>query len=104
MYALFEIGGKQYKAEKEKLVQVDLVDKEVGEEISFDSVLLLSDNENVKIGTPYVKGGQVKAVVEDHIKDKKVIIYKFKRRKSYRRKQGHRQQYSVLKIKDIVGA
>jgi large subunit ribosomal protein L21 len=103
MYALVEIKGKQYKAEKGSKLTVDLLDQEKGSKVEFDSVLLTSDKE-VKVGTPYVKDAKVSATVEDHFKDKKVTVLKFKRRKSYRRKQGHRQQYTVIKVNDIKGA
>jgi len=103
MYALVEIKGKQYKAEKGTKLKVDLMDQEKGSKVEFDSVLLTSDKE-VKVGTPYVKDAKVTATVEDHFKDKKVLVFKFKRRKGYRRKQGHRQQYTLLKVNDIKGA
>ena len=102
MYALMEFKGKQYKAEKGALLQVDKIDAEPGTEVDIDSVLLVS-GDNVAVGTPYVEGAKVKAVVEAHKKAKKIIVFKFKAKKDYRRKQGHRQQYSVIKIQDIVG-
>ena len=102
MYALMEFKGKQYKAEKGALLQVDKIDGEPGLEVDIDSVLLVS-GDTVNVGAPYVQGAKVKAVLEDHKKAPKVIIYKFKSKKGYRRKQGHRQQYSVIKIQDIVG-
>jgi large subunit ribosomal protein L21 len=102
MYALVEIKGKQYKAEKGVLLKVDKFDNETGDVLEFDSVLMVS-GDKVKVGTPYVKGVKIKAVVESHAKDPKVTIIKFKRRKGYRRKQGHRQQYSYLRVEDILG-
>ena len=104
MYALVEIKGKQYKAEKGAVLKVDRIDSEKGESLEFDKVLMLSNDSDVKIGTPYVEGIKVQGSVEDQIKDKKVIVFKYKRRKNYRRTQGHRQQYTLVKIKDIVGA
>ena len=104
MYALVEIKGKQYKAEKGAVLRVDRIDSEKGESLEFDKVLMLSNDSDVKIGTPYVEGIKVQGSVEDQIKDKKVIVFKYKRRKNYRRTQGHRQQYTLVKIKDIVGA
>jgi large subunit ribosomal protein L21 len=99
MYALVEIKGKQYKAEKGSLLKVETK----GESVDFSSVLLLKDEEKVKVGTPYVDGAKIKAVVEEHGKSKKVIVRKFKRRKNYRRKQGHRQQFTIVRVEDIVG-
>lgn len=101
MYALVEIQGKQYKAQEGAVLKVDKIDKETGATVEFDSVLMVADGEKTQIGTPYVKGAKVTAVLEDQIKDKKVVVFKFKRRKGYRRKQGHRQQYSQLLIKEI---
>ncbi len=103
MYTLVEIKGKQYKAEKGSLLKVDKIEKNKGEELEFDSVLLVSDQDKIKIGKPYVKGVKVKAIVVDHIKDKKIIIFKYKKRKSYRRKQGHRQQFTLIRVKEISG-
>ena len=102
MYALMEFKGKQYKAEKGALIQVDKIDVEPGQAIDIDSVLLVS-GDKVTVGTPYVQGAKVCAVVESHKKAKKVIVFKYKPKKDYRRKQGHRQQYSVIKVQDIVG-
>ena len=108
MYALVEFKGRQYKAEKGALLKVDKIDAEPGSKLDIDSVLLISkgndSKENVVVGTPYVTGAKVSAVVESHAKDKKIIVFKYKSKKDYRRKQGHRQQYSVIKIEDIAGA
>ncbi len=103
MYALVEILGKQYKAEKDAILKIDKVDAENGSVLEFDSVLLLNNNGKVKVGTPYVKGVKISTTVEDHRKDKKVTIIKFKRRKGYRRKQGHRQNYTYVKVNEIAG-
>src|SRR5690554_3925992 len=98
MYAMVEILGKQYKVEKGSVLKVDKLDVEAGKELEFDSVLLVKSEGKLSLGTPYVKGAKVSALVEGHGKDKKLIVFKFKRRKDYRRKQGHRQQYSLIKI------
>jgi len=100
MYALVEFKGKQYKAEKGALLKVDLVDAEPGTAINIDTVLLVS-GDTVKVGAPYVSGAKVSATVESHGKDEKIIVFKYKPKKDYRRKQGHRQQYSIIKIGDI---
>jgi len=105
MYALVEFKGRQYKAEKGSLLKVDKIDAEPGSKLDIDTVLLISRGEaDVAVGTPYVAGAKVSAVVENHAKDKKIIVFKYKPKKDYRRKQGHRQQYSVIRIEDIIGA
>lgn len=104
MYALVEYKGKQYKAEKDALIQVDNIDAEKGTVIEIDTVLLVSNEGSVSVGAPYVKGAKVKAVVEDSIRDKKVIVYKYKSKKDYHRTIGHRQQYTTIRVQEIVGA
>ena len=103
MYALIEFKGKQYKAEKGALLKVDKIDAEPGATVDIDSVLLIS-GDTVTVGNPYVQGAKVQAVVKSHEKADKIIVFKYKPKKDYRRKQGHRQQYSVITIQDIVGA
>jgi large subunit ribosomal protein L21 len=102
MYALIEYKGKQYKAEKDALIQVDKIDAEKGQAIEIETVVLVSDGDKVNVGTPYVKGAVVKAVVEESFKDKKVIVLKYKSKKDYRRTIGHRQQYTNIRVTDIV--
>ncbi len=102
MYALVEIKGKQYKALKGAELTVDRMDKNPGDVVEFESVLMISDGEQTAIGTPYVEGAKVTAVVNDEVMGKKITILKFKRRKGYRKKQGHRQKYSVLTVQDIA--
>jgi len=102
MYVLMEFKGKQYKAEKGALLEVDKIDAEPGMAVDIDSVLLVS-GDKVTVGTPYVQGASVRAVVEAHKKAKKIIVFKYKAKKDYRRTHGHRQEYSVIKIQDIVG-
>ena len=101
MYALVEILGKQYKAEAGKEIQVDLVKAEIGSQVTYQSVLAVVDNDNAKFGAPYVEGASVVATLKSNIKDDKVRVYKFNRRKGYRKTQGHREQYSVLTIDSI---
>jgi large subunit ribosomal protein L21 len=100
MYALVEFKGKQYKAEKGAALKVDRIDAEPGAKVDIDSVLLFSD-ETITLGTPYVPGARVSATVESHGKNDKIIVFKYKPKKDYRRKQGHRQQFSILRIEDI---
>jgi large subunit ribosomal protein L21 len=111
MYALVEFKGKQYKAEKGAVLKVDRIDAEPGAALDIDSVLLVSkgasdesSQDSVTVGAPYVQGVKVTAVVEGHEKGDKIIVFKYKSKKDYRRKQGHRQQYSIIKIEDIIGA
>ena len=100
MYALVEFKGKQYKAEKGALLKVDLIDAEPGTAITIDTVLMVS-GDSVQVGSPYVNGAKVSATVESHGKDDKIIVFKYKPKKDYRRKQGHRQKYSIIKIESI---
>ncbi|MCE1196487.1 50S ribosomal protein L21 [bacterium] len=104
MYAVVEINGKQYRAEQGQALKVDRIDQEAGSSVSFDKVLLLSGDAGVKVGSPYVEGASVKAVIDSEIKADKVIVFKYKPKKDYRRTQGHRQRYTVLKVQEIVGA
>ncbi|MBO4388241.1 MAG: 50S ribosomal protein L21 [Spirochaetales bacterium] len=101
MYALVEILGKQYKAEVGGTLQVDRIRKEAGETVEFETVLAVVDGENVRFGTPYVEGAKVVASVEEETKGEKIRVYKFKRRKGYRRTQGHREKYSIIKVSAI---
>ncbi|MBB6479034.1 50S ribosomal protein L21 [Spirochaeta isovalerica] len=101
MYALVEIKGKQYKAEKGSVLRVDRFDAEAGQSLELDKVMLVSDDKETKIGTPYVDGAKVTAKIGETIKDKKVIVFKKKRRKGYKKTQGHRQQYTMLTVEDI---
>ena len=103
MYAIVEFKGKQYKAEKGAIIKVDRIEAAPGSPVDIDSVILVS-GETVKVGSPYVPGAKVSAVVEAHEKDRKIIVFKYKSKKDYRRKMGHRQQYSVIRIQDIIGA
>jgi len=103
MYAIVEFKGRQYKAEKGALIQVDRIDAEPGSRLDIESVLMVSGGEGApSVGTPYVPGARVRAVVDSHRKDRKIIVFKYKPKKDYRRKQGHRQQYSVIKVEDIA--
>jgi len=104
MYALVEIKGKQYKAQAGSLLKVDLFDSQPGEAVEFDSVLLVSGENDTRVGQPYVKGVTVKTVVEEHGRDKKILVFKYKKRKNYRRTRGHRQGFTVLRVQEIAGA
>jgi large subunit ribosomal protein L21 len=102
MEAVFETGGKQYRAKTGDLVKVEKLGSEDGAKVTFDRVLLVNDDGKVTVGAPTVKNASVTAeVIESERKDKKVIIFKMKRRKGYRNKNGHRQRHSIVKITDI---
>ncbi len=103
MYALVEINGKQYKAEKGGVLKVDWLKDEAGSILEFDKVLFLSKDTDKKIGNPYVDGAKVSATVGVSLKSKKIQVIKFKRRKGYHRTQGHRQRYTVLQVDEISG-
>lgn len=103
MYAVFETGGKQFRAEPGGRLRIPTVDAEPGDSVTFDHVLLASDGaENVQIGSPVVEGATVKAEVIRHGRGKKVIVFKRKRRKGYRRKQGHRQDFTEIRIQEVA--
>ena len=100
MYAIIRTGGKQYNVSVGDEVLVEKLNAEVGEEVSFE-VLMLADDSGIKIGTPVVEGVSAKAEVVEHGKGKKVIVFKYKPKKNYRKNQGHRQPYTMVKIKAI---
>ncbi|HOO72787.1 MAG TPA: 50S ribosomal protein L21 [Spirochaetota bacterium] len=102
MYAIVEIAGKQYKAEKDAVINVDRMKEDAGKELVLDRVLLYADGGTVKIGQPYLDSVKIKAEVLGEIKGKKVRGIKFKKRKNYTRTLGHRPVYSQLKVKDLV--
>ncbi|WP_311481337.1 50S ribosomal protein L21 [uncultured Anaerococcus sp.] len=101
MYAIIKTGGKQYKVSEGDLVRVEKLAYEVGETVDFDQVLLVSDNGELKVGSPLLEGAKVSATVEDQNKDKKIVVYKYKPKKQYRKKHGHRQPYTLVKINSI---
>ena len=101
MYAIIESCGKQYKVSEGDVVYFEKLDAEEGKKVTFDNVVLMSDDKNVKVGTPYVKGCKVEGIVVAHGKVKKIIVYKYKAKKNYRRTQGHRQPYTKVEIKSI---
>lgn len=103
MYAIVDFKGTQFRVEKDQVVKVPYMSElEVGTDFEIEKVLLLSTDKDKTVGTPTVKNAKVLAEVTNHFKDKKVIVFKKKRRKGYEKKQGHRQNYTEIKIKDIV--
>jgi|LZCG01.1.fsa_nt_gb large subunit ribosomal protein L21 len=102
MYAVIETGGKQYRVENGVLLDHERIDGvEVGESVIFDKVLLLVDEDGVRVGTPYLNGVTVQGEVREEGRGDKIIVYKYKSKKGYRRKQGHRQSYMKTKITAI---
>lgn len=101
MYAIIEACGKQYKVAEGDEVYLEKLDANEGEKVTFDSVLLISDGEKVKVGTPTVKNAKVEATVVAHGKSKKIVVFKYKAKKNERKKQGHRQPYTKVKIEKI---
>ena len=101
MYAIIESCGKQYKVAEGDVVFFEKLDAEEGKKVTFDNVILVSDGKDVKVGTPYVKGCKVEGTVVAQGKGPKIIVYKYKAKKNYRRTQGHRQPYTKVEIKSI---
>ncbi len=101
MYAIIETGGKQYKVAKGDIIYIEKLEVQDGEEVSFDKVLAIGEGEGVKFGTPAVEGAVVSGKLLKHGKSKKIIVFKMKSKKGYRRKQGHRQPYSKVEIVEI---
>ncbi|MCB0446040.1 MAG: 50S ribosomal protein L21, partial [Gelidibacter sp.] len=104
MYAIVEIAGQQFKVEKDQKVFVHRLSTEEGKKVSFDNVLLIGDGNNITVGAPAIDGAQVGAKVLKHLQGDKVIVFKKKRRKGYRKKNGHRQALSEIVIESIVAS
>ena len=102
MYAVFRTGGKQFRAELGKKLRIPSLEVEPGESITFDDVLLASDGNEVQVGAPTVEGAKVTAEVVRHGRDRKIIVFRRKRRKKMRRKQGHRQGFTEVKVEEIL--
>ncbi len=102
MYAVVDIAGQQFKVTKDDVIVANRIQGEEGAEVSFDKVLLLSGDDGVKVGAPYVDGAKVTAAIVEHKLGDKVLVFKKKRRKRYRVLKGHRQPLTTLKIKEIV--
>lgn len=102
MYAIIETGGKQYKVSNGDLVKIEKIDAKVGDSVNFDKVLAFNDDNNLSIGNPTVSGKTVKATIVEQAKAKKVVVYKYKRKSGYHKKNGHRQLYTLVKIESIA--
>jgi len=103
MYAVIETGGKQYRVQEGDIVRVEKLDVQEGEKVDLSKVLLISNEDGIVVGKPYIDGAKVEATVIEHGKDRKIVIFKYKPKKDYRKKQGHRQPYTKIKIEKIVG-
>lgn len=101
MYAIVNIAGKQYKVAEGDKLKVARLSSPVGDKVNFDNVLLTDDGKNIKIGQPVVKGAVVSAEILEHGRLRKILVYKKKRRKGYQRKNGHRQDFSSIKVNSI---
>jgi len=103
MYAIVEIAGQQFKVEKDKKLFVHRLDAEAGDSLDFEKVLLVDSDGKVAVGTPTVKGAKVTVKVLEQVKGDKVIVFKKKRRKGYKKKNGHRQLFTQIQVETIVG-
>ena len=101
MYAVIEAGGKQHKVEVGQVLEVDLMQEELGSDHAFENVMLYVDGEDVQIGEPFIENAKVVAQIVDEVKGDKVTILRFRRRKHSMRRIGHRQRYTQIKIKEI---
>jgi len=101
MYAVIKTGGKQYRVAKGDEVKVEQLEGEVGDEVAFDQVLLTSNGENVEVGQPFLENSKVVGRIARQGKDKKVVVFKYRKRKGYRRKKGHRQCFTLVRIEEI---
>lgn len=102
MYAIIESCGKQYKVSEGDIVFFEKLDTELGKKVTFKEVVLVSEDKKVEVGAPYIKGAKVEGKVVEHGKGKKIIVYKYKAKKNYRRTQGHRQPYTKVQITKIA--
>lgn len=102
MYAIIETGGKQYKVQEGDILKVELLDAEAGQTVEIDKVLMVNKDGQVKVGNPFVAGAKVALKVQEHGKGKKIIVFKYKPKKNYRRKQGHRQPYTEVVVEKIL--
>ena len=102
MYAVLKSGGKQYKVEEGQVLRLEKLPGDVGSAIKFDEILMIGDGENIQIGHPLVDGASVEGHIVDQGRGKKIIVFKYKRRKRYRRKHGHRQQFTAIQIDSIL--
>lgn len=101
MYAIIKTGGKQYKVEEGQIIKVEKLPAAEGEKVEFDKVLSLKNDDGIKFGRPFVEGARVKGKIIENDRDKKIIVFKYKPKKRYRKKMGHRQPYSKVLVENI---
>jgi large subunit ribosomal protein L21 len=101
MFAVVEIAGQQYKVAKDDKIFVPLLESKIGSKVTFEKVLLVGDENQTKLGTPYISGAAIEAKVLSHVKDDKVSVFKKKKRKGYKVLKGHRQQYTEIEITKV---
>ncbi|MCE2716463.1 MAG: 50S ribosomal protein L21 [Pseudomonadota bacterium] len=102
MFAVIKTGGKQYRVEENNIIKIEKLESAEGEKVAFDHVLMVGDEKKPTIGSPLVAGAKVEAEVLKQMRDRKVIVFKKKRRQNYRRKKGHRQHLTIVKITKII--
>ena len=102
MYAVVATGGKQYKVTKGDVLRIEKIAGDVGDSVTFDKVLMLSDGDAVSLGQPVLENASVQARIVEQARSKKILVFKYKRRKRYRLKKGHRQSYTAVQIDDIA--
>ncbi|MBI5579701.1 MAG: 50S ribosomal protein L21 [Deltaproteobacteria bacterium] len=101
MYAVVNTGGKQYKVQKGETLRIEKIPGKVGSSVTFDKVLMVADGENIRVGQPVLENVAVQAQIVEQDKAKKILVFKYKRRKRYRRKNGHRQPFTAIRIDGI---
>lgn len=101
MYAVIQTGGKQYRVVPGEEVKVEKLPGDTGDPVVFEKVMLTSDGENVDLGKPFIENAKVVGRISRHGRDRKIVVFKYKRRKGYRRKQGHRQDFTIVKVDNI---
>ena len=102
MFAVNKTGGKQYRVEENNIIKIEKLDSIEGDSVAFDHVLMIGDSQKSTIGSPVIAGAKVEALILKQMRDRKVIVFKKKRRQNYRRKKGHRQHLTVVKITKII--
>lgn len=102
MYAVIQTGGKQYRVTPGEFVKVEKLKGEAGDAVTFEKVLLTSDGESINVGSPFLSDAKVLGRITRQGRDKKILVFKYKRRKGYRKKQGHRQSFTLIRVDDIA--